>query len=261
MCYPKDPSESGKFIPQWDMWYVLEVCEYLCERRPDVDREIFRKSVMGVVDFLGRYENAMGLLESLPSWNFIEWSDANSWTQDISYPTNFLYAGLLDAVADTFGYPELHEKAERVRAKARELSFNGELFVDHAVRNEDGTYTNQLHISEACQYYAILYGGVSLDDPTYAKLRAHVIENFENFEAGEYKFCPKNAFIGLYLRMNVLINMGDCKLMADNVKSFCSEMSRVTGTLWEYKDGKGSLDHGFASYVALTIPFADTLSE
>ena len=26
---------------------------------------------------------------------------------------------------------------------------------------------------------------------------------------------------------------------------------------WEYKDGKGSLDHGFASYVALALPSAD----
>lgn len=71
MCYPSDPYEEGVFIPQWNIWYVLEVCEYLNERRPDMDREIFKPSVMGVVSFLERYENADGLLENLPSWNFV----------------------------------------------------------------------------------------------------------------------------------------------------------------------------------------------
>ena len=260
MCYPSDPHGGNKFIPQWDMWYVLEVCEYLTERRPDRDREFFRPSVFGVVDFLSGYENAMGLLENLPSWNFIEWSDANTWVQDISYPTNMLYAGLLDAVADTFDRPALHQKADRVRQKTVEMSFDGEIFCDHAKRLEDGSYVNEPHISEACQYYAILFGGVSLDDPRYAKLRDYVVNDFANFDPGERKFCPKNAFIGLYLRMNVLLNMGDCALMAKNLETFCGHMSRVTGTLWEYKDGKGSLDHGFASYVALTIPFADRLN-
>lgn len=92
-------------------------------------------------------------------------------------------------------------------------------------------------------------------------LKAHVINDFEDFDSGEYQFCPKNAFIGLYLRMNVLINMKDSVLMAKNLESFCLRPSRTTGTLWEYKDGLGSLDHGFASYAALTIPFADSLTK
>lgn len=257
MCYPSTPAEGNKFIPQWNIWYVLEVCEYLNERRPDRDKEIFRPSVMGIVNFLKNYENADGLLENLPSWNFVEWSHANSWTQDINYPTNFIYAELLSSVANTFSCPDLSEKAERVRKKTAELSFNGELFVDHAVRDENGKHINQKHISEACQYYAILYGGIDLDDPKYQKLKEYVINDFQNFDAGDYLFCPKNAFIGLYLRMNVLINMKDCELMAKNLETFCLHMSRKTGTLWEDKNGKGSLDHGFASYVALTIPFAD----
>lgn len=260
MCYPGDPHENGKFIPQWDMWYVLEVCEYLKYRRPDVDRELFVSSVFGVLGFLEGYENADGLLEALPSWNFIEWSDANSWTQDVNYPTNFLYAGMLDAVADVFDRPELAAKAAQVRKVAIAASFNGEVFADHALRVEDGSYVVQKHISEACQYYAILYGGVELDDERYAALAAYVKDGFASFDAGENKFCPINAFIGLYLRMNVLINMEDSRLMAENLKSFCLHMSRTTGTLWEYRDGVwGSLDHGFASYVALTVPFADSL--
>ncbi len=261
MCYPKDTSFGNKYIPQWAMWYVLEVCEYLTKRRPDKDREFLRPSVMGILKFLEKHENKNGLLEKLPCWNFVEWSDANDWTQDVNYPTNFLYAGLLESTANTFDMPELLTKASAIRKKAVELSFNGEVFVDHAIKNEDGSYTNQPHISEACQYYAILFGGVDLDSPKYAKLKSYVIDNFESFDRGEYKFCPINAFIGLYLRINVLMNMGDGKLLAKNIESFCLGMSRKTGTLWEYKDGKSSLDHGFASYLALAIPFADSVSE
>lgn len=61
--------------------------------------------------------------------------------------------------------------------------------------------------------------------------------------------------------MNVLMNMKDSELLAKNLEALFLHMSRTTGTLWEYKDGAGSLDHGFASYVALTIPLADAASE
>ena len=257
MCYPSDPHENFKFIPQWDMWYVLEVCEYLETRRPDADRETFRPTVMGVLGFLEKHENGDGMLEDLPSWNFVEWSDANTWTKNVNYPTNFLYAALLSAVASVFDRPELEEKAEKLRKKTRELSFNGEFFVDHAVRLESGELVNEKHVSEACQYYAILYGGADLDLPEYACLKKLVVSDFKEFDPEGYKFCPKNAFIGLYLRMNVLMNMKDKKLLAENLSSLFLHMSRETSTLWEYKNGYGSLDHGFASYVALTIPFAD----
>lgn len=261
MCHPSDAHQNRKFIPQWNMWYVLEVCEYLDERRPDIDKEIFRPSVMGVLDFLAQYENSDGLLEDLPSWNFVEWSDANSWTQNVNYPTNFLYAAVLSSAAKTFSRPELLTRAERVRKKTAELSYNGEVFVDHAVREADGSLVNQKHISEACQYYAILYGGIDLDAPKYQRLKSYVIDDFKGFEPGDNKFCPKNAFIGLYLRMNVLMNMKDSELLAKNLEALFLHMSRTTDTLWEYKDGIGSLDHGFASYVALTIPLADAASE
>ena len=257
MCYPSDPHENFKFIPQWDMWYVLEVCEYLETRRPDADREVFRPTVMGVLGFLEKHENGDGLLEDLPSWNFVEWSDANTWTRNVNYPTSFLYSALLSAVARVFDRPELEVKAEALRKKTRELSFNGEFFVDHATRLDSGELINEKHVSEACQYYAILYGGADLDKPEYEELKKHVVGDFKEFAPDGYKFCPKNAFIGLYLRMNVLMNMKDKKLLSENLSSLFLQMSRKTATLWEYKDGYGSLDHGFASYVALTIPFAD----
>ena len=144
MCFPADiqflkqEHPLPRWIPQWNMWYVLEVCEYLSLRRPDVDRELFRESVYGVLRSLERNENSDGLLENLPSWNFVEWSTANEWVQNVNYPTNFLYAEVLRATGNLYQDQALLEKSARVRATTVARSFDGEVFIDNAVRGEDG---------------------------------------------------------------------------------------------------------------------------
>lgn len=246
MVYPADPHENNKFIPQWNMWYVLEVCEYLTERRPDADRAVFWPSVQGILTFLARWENEFGLLEDLPSWNFVEWSSANDWTKNVNYPTNLLYAGVLEAAGEAFGL-DFTEKVRRIRREVLERAFDGEVFCDHAIR-ADGQLVNQPHVSEACQYYAALFGGIDLSEPRFCRLRRGIVQGFP--ERREFPdFCPVNAFIGMYLRMNVLANMGDRALLQDNIRAFFGGMCGKTGTLWEYKNPTNSLDHGFASYV------------
>lgn len=257
MCYPADVPFDGKFIPQWNMWYILEVKDYLTERNPSVDRESFRKSVYGILDFLAFYENGDGLLQNLPSWNFVEWSTANDWVQDVNYPTNFLYAQTLQAVGELYDDTDLTDKAERVRTTTREKAFDGEVFVDHAVFDEKGVLQNTRNSSEAGQYYAILFGGVDLDDPRYAKLKAHVYNSFADFDTTGRGFVPVNAFIGLYLRIYALMQMGEAELLKADLKSFFGGMVASTGTLWEYKQLKGSHDHGFASFAALAIDFVE----
>ena len=246
MVYPSDPHENNKFIPQWDMWYVLEVCEYLTKRNPAADKERFRASVTGILAFLSGYENEWGLLEKLPSWNFVEWSTANQWTQDVNYPTNFLYAGVLEAAGTVFGLP-LREKADRIRSEVIRRAFDGHVFVDHAARVGD-TLVNFDHVSEAGQYYAALFGGFNLKEPKFTALKEAILEGFS--QPPRPDFCPVNAFIGLYLRMAVLEKWGDRELLRENIKAFFGGMSRRTGTLWEYKEAHKSMDHGFAAYVA-----------
>ena len=253
MVYPADPHENNKFISQWDMWYVLEVCDYLTNRKPAWDKAVFEPTVFGVVDFLAKYENDIGLLEDLPSWNFIEWSSANEWVKDINFPTNMLYAGMLEEVSRVFGKPELAEKADAIRKVVAEMSFDGEVFCDNAVKNPDGTYTRTKNVSEACQYYTLLFGGISMEDEKYSALMSHVREGFVNFDKGDREFCPINAFIGLYLRMNLLDRMGDASLTEKCVSEFFLKMCDTTGTLWECREPHGSLDHGFASYVATLL--------
>ena len=252
MCYPADIKPENLFIPQWNMWYVLEVRDYILKRGHEDEKEDFRASVMGVIEFLKNYENENGMLERLPSWNFVEWSRANDWTNDVNYPTNFLYAGTLIAAADLFGDESLREKAKDVIEKTKEFSFNGDVFIDNAVRDENGVLQNTENFSEAGQYYAILFGDISLDDPKYKHLMGYIANKFEKF-VGPKTFVRVNAFIGRYLKMLTLMKLGKYDLLMDTVKGFCLEMAKSSGTLWEYKDGSGSRDHGFASFAAVAL--------
>lgn len=253
MTYPADDQDDATFIPQWTMWYILEVEDYVNNRGHEKDVEKFRESVYGLINFYARYENADGLLESLPSWNFIEWSRANDWTKDVSYPTNFLYAEVLRCVARLYGDKVAAEKAEKVAKTAVSQSFNGKVFLDHAVR-EDGKLVLQSDCSETCQYYAMLFGGIDLKSTEYSELYRLVTEVFG---AGRTtlleEIAPINAFIGAYLRLEALLKMNENDVVIESIKTFFGDMANTTGTLWELREPRGSQDHGFASYALVAM--------
>lgn len=258
MCYPSDIKALNRagvdaqveFIPQWNLWYILEVEDFLTKRGGRIPKESFRRSIEGILSFFNGYENEEGLVERLPSWNFVEWSSANDWTQDVNYPTNFLYAAALSAAARLFGVEKWENKAEKIRKTALARSFDGKLFVDNAVR-ESGVLRNTGNASEAGQYYAILFGGLDWQDSRYNTLRQFVRCGFPVEEIRKERlFVPVNAFIGLYLRIKALLQLEEYQLLIDDVDDFFGEMVEKTGTLWEYRQPVGSFDHGFASFVA-----------
>ena len=98
MCYPAD-HRNHNYITNWAMWFVLELEEYLKRTgdRATIDRA--RTRIYELVAFFRPYLNEDGLLEKLPKWVFVEWSRANKLVQDVSYPSNMLYAEMLDVVA------------------------------------------------------------------------------------------------------------------------------------------------------------------
>ena len=249
MCFPSSALDSNLFIPQWTMWYVIEVEEYVNIRGHESEKELFRESIFKLLDFYARYENSDGLLERLPSWKFIEWSRANQWTKDVNYPTNFLYSKALECVYLLYGDTKYLKKAEHVRQTSVEQSFNGRLFLDHSVRDSEGKLQLLNDCSEICQYYALLFANIDINDEKYDYLRNLVLTVFG---AGRTVLTeeiePINAFIGVYLRIEALLKMGEDDLVISDVKSFFGGMSDKTGTLWENRQITGSLDHGFAAY-------------
>ena len=253
MCFPSSVELNGNFIPQWSMWYILELEEYLNVRNKKADRELFRKSVMELLDFYRRHENSDGLIERMPGFNFVEWSRANQWTKDVSYPTNFLYAAALEAVYKIYGEEQYLLRAEEVRRVAIGQSYKDGLFFDHAKR-EGGRLVRQNDCSEICQYYALLFADIDIGEEKYAPLR-DMIFNF--FGAGRKEKLeeiePINAFIGVYLRIEALLKLGAYDTALADIRGFFGEMEELTGTLWEFRERKGSRDHGFASYALVAI--------
>ena len=253
MCYPADVQDEGKFIPQWSMWFIIELEEYLHKRNRAEYKELFLPRVQGLLDFYARYENEDGLLEKLPSWNFVEWSVANKWTLDVNYPTNFLYAQVLESASRIMGDETLLRRANEVRAKTIEQSFNGKVFLDHAVRDERGKLVRLDDCSEAGQYYAILFGGFDINEEKYAELKRLVTVEFTPDRTSYPEIHPVNAFIGAYLRLEALIKMKENELLLRDAVGFFGHMGESTGTLWEYRQPHGSRDHGFASFALVAI--------
>ncbi len=250
MCYPSDkPPIKNSFIPQWAMRYILQTGEYVFERGHGDLADAFRDSVYGLLGFCRLYENADGLLEDLPSWNFVEWSKANEWTKNVNYPTNFLYAQVLETVGNLYGDAECQRRAGEVRRAAVRQSFNGRYFLDHAVRDGEGGLKVLEDASEACQYYAALFGGIDINEDRYAYLKDRILHVFEPDREGKMpEIVDMNAFPGVYLRMGTLLRMKEYRLLLKEAEHFFGGMSGLTQTLWEHRGSKGILDQGVSSY-------------
>ena len=136
---------------------MAELEEYGARSGNRATVEALRPRVLKLFDFFKAYENQDGLLEKLPSWVFVEWSAAAGFVQDVNYPTNMLYAGVLTAAGRMYHMPELAAKADRIREVIRRQSFDGHFFVNNAVRNKSGKLDVTRNRTEVCQYYAFFF--------------------------------------------------------------------------------------------------------
>lgn len=59
---------------------------------------------------------------------------------------------------------------------------------------------------------------------------------------------PSNAFIGNYLRLEILFNEGLYEQLAREIEAFFLPMAQKTGTLWEHMHSGASCNHGFTSH-------------
>ena len=259
MCYPAD-HPNGNYIPQWAMWYILELEGFL-RRSPDVDPADYRALCYDLLAYFTAYENEDGLLEKLPKWNFVEWSKANDWVQDVNYPTNMLYSRICGIIGKLYNDPLLTVKSHDLQETVCRKSFNGTWFVDHAVRNEQGVLENAADISEVCQYYAIRFLGLNRADPRYASLMDAVVTKFtadRDPKVDGIFIEPANALMGIYLRMEILFSWGCKDLLQTEIKAYFGHMAELTGTLWEHKTNAASMNHGFASFAGVILRMLET---
>ena len=247
MCYPGDHVNKN-YIPNWSMWFVLELANYF-ERTGDRETvDLLRPRVEGLLKFYAKYLNADGVLADLPSWVFVEWSHANETKlvkDGVNWPSNMTYADVLAKAAKLYGLPELAAQAEKLRKTIRELSFDGTWFRDNAKHPD---------VTETCQYYAFFHGIAT--PKSHPELWRRLTAEFgpERQKKGLYKeVWPSNAFIGNLMRLIVLKREGLEDQMRREVRGYYLGMAEKTGTLWEFDAPTASCCHGFASYVAVLI--------
>lgn len=253
MCYPSDHPNKNH-IPNWAMWFVLELEEYLHRSgdRELVDRA--KQRVYELIDYFKPFINDDGLLEGLTRWVFVEWSAANSFVQDVNYPSNMLYAKMLEVAGRLYNDPALTKQAEHVRKTIVEQSFDGEFFVDNAVRGKGGKLELTRNRTETCQYYAFYLGTATPESHT--ALWEKMLNKFGPVRKtnNEYpEVHESNAFIGNYLRMELLSQAGRTKQILDENKSYYLPMAEQTGTLWENMTTSASCNHGFAAHIARVL--------
>ena len=253
MCYPAD-HKNGSYVPQWAMWFALELEQYLKYRNGTAHHK-YRRRLEALADFYSRYENEYGLLENLPGWNIVEWSRANEWLNDVNFPTNMLYVRFLEITGRLLERGDLEEKARKLKNTIIDMSFNGSFFADNAAR-ENGKLVAAKNISEVCQYYAVRMLGINLHDSKYKDLKNAVFNVFCPERSPEVlpDIVPAAPFMGIYMRMEILYGYGRHNQLLSEIKRYFAKMAAETNTLWEHNDsGRGSMNHGFASFAAAMI--------
>jgi alpha-L-rhamnosidase len=252
MVWPADLFDGGRFIPNWALFFVLQLEEFL-DRSGDGDLvERLRNRVMALFDYFQRFVNQDGLLERLDSWVFVEWSKANDLVQDVSHPTNMLFAAALKAAARLYSRPDLATRAEAMHAALRRTAFADGWCVDNALRR-DGALTLSGESSEVCQYFAFFFGTAT--PASHPELWHRVLDELgpaRRVTGAHPRIHPANAFVGNYLRMDLLSRAGRrTQLMHELVQLFLT-MADTTGTLWE-QDHSATVtncNQGFASHTA-----------
>jgi len=249
MCYPADHYD-GVFIPNWAIWFVIELEEYQARSGDRAMVEALRPRLEALREYFQQFKNADGLLEKLQSWVFVEWSQANSFVQDVSYPSNMLYAAALAAAGRMYDQPGLLHEAEQIRETIRRQSFDGEFFVDNAIR-KDGRLEVTRNRTEVCQYFAFFFDVAT--PQTHPELWNRLVHQFGPQRKTTKAFPevhPANAFIGNYLRFELLSRYGHPALIRKELSDYYLYMADRTGTLWENIGDEASCNHGFASHVA-----------
>ena len=259
MCYPADHYD-GVFIPNWAMWFVVELKEYF-ERTGDGELvQRAKERVYGLLEYLKKFENEYGLLEKLESWVFIEWSKSNDLVQDVSFPSNMLYSKIKKIVGELYSDEKLAKEAEELCATIRKMSYTDKgFFCDNAYRR-NGKLELSGEYTESCQYYAFHTGIATPEE--YPELWNCLVTDF-GFERKQTGKWPEiyfaNAFIGNYLRLDLISMYGDKEDLLRNIEGYFYYMAEKTGTLWENDSDEASCNHGFASHVLYWFDKLDML--
>lgn len=262
-CYPADYYEEDGFIPNWSLWYILEIYKYFTQYGYDETVEKSRANVEGILNYFVDFENEFGVLEDLKGWIFVEWSAANNsdHVNGINVPSNACYYASLLAAAKVYGIKGLKEKAEKVKDYLLKNAYVDGFFVDNLIRNEKGDIIPTGNYTETCQYYMFFFK--CADKYTHKELFDKMLNEYGKSDSsasggnpGKKQLTPSNMIYGVYMRLELLMREQKRVELLNECVRYFYDMTQKTGTLWENNTASASCDHGFASYVSRFIIYA-----
>lgn len=231
MRYPADHSD-GSFIPNWAMWFVIQFEEYFLRSGDKAMVEAMKPRIMRLFDYFRRFQNKEGLLEKLEKWIFVDFSASGGFTQDVNFPTNMVYAGALAAAGRLYNSDDLLEEGRHVLEAVRKFSFDGEFFVDNAVREGDKLEPTG-NRSEACQYYAFYFNAATPE--SHPALWRMLCEHFgpgrkQGDDDPFSEIHRSSVFLGYLLRFELLSRYGLDQQLINEATAYWSDMVERTGT-------------------------------
>lgn len=256
-CYPADYYEEDGFIPNWSLWYILEIYKYFTQYGYDETVEKSRANVEGILNYFVDFENEFGVLEDLKGWIFVEWSAANNsdHINGINVPSNACYYASLLAAAKVYGIKGLKEKAEKVKDYLLKNAYVDGFFVDNLIRNEKGDIIPTENYTETCQYYMFFFK--CADKHTHKELFDKMLNEYGKSDSSasggnpvKKQLTPSNMIYGVYMRLELLMREQKRVELLNECVRYFYDMTQKTGTLWENNTASASCDHGFASYVS-----------
>ena len=262
-CYPADYYEEDGFIPNWSLWYILEIYKYFTQYGYDETVEKSRANVEGILNYFVDFENEFGVLEDLKGWIFVEWSAANNsdHINGINVPSNACYYASLLAAAKVYGMKGLKEKAEKVKDYLLKNAYVDGFFVDNLIRNEKGDIIPTENYTETCQYYMFFFK--CADKHTHKELFDKMLNEYGKSDSSvsggnpvKKQLTPSNMIYGVYMRLELLMREQKRVELLNECVRYFYDMTQKTGTLWENNTASASCDHGFASYVSRFIIYA-----
>lgn len=262
-CYPADYYEEDGFIPNWSLWYILEIYKYFTQYGYDETVEKSRANVEGILNYFVDFENEFGVLEDLKGWIFVEWSAANNsdHINGINVPSNACYYASLLAAAKVYDIKGLKEKAEKVKDYLLKNAYVDGFFVDNLIRNEKGDIIPTENYTETCQYYMFFFK--CADKHTHKELFDKMLNEYGKSDSSvsggnpvKKQLTPSNMIYGVYMRLELLMREQKRVELLNECVRYFYDMTQKTGTLWENNTASASCDHGFASYVSRFIIYA-----
>ena len=131
--------------------------------------------------------------------------------------------------------------------------------MDNAIREESGELTVTANTTEACQYYAFFFNVATPE--SHPELWEKIVNDFGPNRDDEVTYPDvfrANAFIGNYLRMDILSRYNLQGQLIYEIQDYFYAMATLTGTLWENMQSHASCNHGFASYIG-NVLYRDVL--